>query len=102
VSKIYLREHLVRYTIRRALNLPVDDIDLASIVGSSLLPVMRKVVAYVACRLVFEKNNHLRCGLCGRGPFTKRGLYLHLTRVHTNEILRLIDEKYNKYAEKPG
>ncbi len=100
MSKMYLKEELVRYIIRKALDLPVDDIDLYGIVGSSLYPIMRRIVGYVSRQLVTERNGHLRCGLCGRGPFTKRGLYLHLTRVHTTDILAMIDEKYREYSEK--
>ncbi|MET1160313.1 MAG: hypothetical protein ABWW65_05075 [Thermoprotei archaeon] len=92
---VFRKNDLVRYTIRKALGLSVDDIELASIVGTTNLPSMRRAVSHVADKLVTEKNGHLRCGLCGRGPFTRRGLYLHLTRVHSEEILELI----NSYIE---
>jgi len=98
LSKIYLKHELVRYIIRRALGLPVDDIDLIDIVGSTDYPVMKRVVDSISSKLITEKNNHLRCGLCGKGPFTKRGLYLHMMRIHFNDILGLVDEKIKEYS----
>jgi hypothetical protein len=92
LSKVFLKDELVRYVVRRALNLPVDDMDLVDIVGTNDYPVMKRVIDTLASRLVVYKNNTMRCGLCGRGPFTKRGLYLHLIRVHRDDILGLIDE----------
>jgi len=97
MSKIYYRDQLVKHIIRKSLGLNVDDLDLASIVGTSNIPVMRRIVDDIASKIVVFKNNNLRCGICGRGPFTKRGLYLHLTRLHVNDILAMIDEEYAKY-----
>jgi len=93
LSRVFLKDELVRYVIRRALGLQVDDLELASITGTTDYPRMKRAVDSVASVLITTKNEHLRCGICGRGPFTKRGLYLHLIRVHYNDILKLIDEK---------
>ena len=30
------------------------------------------------------------CVLCGRGPFTRKGYYLHLKRIHSEDILDLV------------
>jgi len=100
LTSTYLKDQLVRYVVRKALDLPIDDIELQRIVGSTQYPIMRKVVGYITRRLVIEKNQHLRCGLCNKGPFTKRGLYLHLMRVHKEDILKMIDEKYAEYSKK--
>jgi len=93
LSRIYLKDELVKYVVRRALGLQVDDLELASITGTSEYPHMKRAVDAVASTLVTVKNTHLRCGLCGRGPFTKRGLYLHIIRVHRDDIIKLIDER---------
>jgi hypothetical protein len=34
----------------------------------------------------------LYCSLCGKGPFTPKGLYLHIVRVHSTEVERIVDE----------
>ena len=99
LSKTFLKNELVRYTIRKALDLPVDDISLRNIVGSTSYPIMRRVVNHVASRLVILKNNHIRCGICGKGPFTKRGLYLHMIRIHVNDILKMIDDALEEKRE---
>jgi hypothetical protein len=35
----------------------------------------------------------LHCGLCGKGPFSRKGLYLHLLRIHRYEVKSLIAEE---------
>ena len=40
-----------------------------------------------------EKLNTIYCELCGKGPFTRKGYYLHLIRVHSSEILSLVEEE---------
>ena len=43
-----------------------------------------------------ERNGLLWCRLCHKGSFTKRGLYLHLVRVHNYEIKTLIEEELRR------
>ncbi len=94
-----LSDRLLKFIVKRAVGLPADDIDLQKIVGSSKYTLMRKAVGTVATTIVTEKNGHLRCGLCGKGPFTRRGLYLHLIRIHGNEILSMVEEKYEELVK---
>ncbi|ADI32130.1 hypothetical protein Shell_1025 [Staphylothermus hellenicus DSM 12710] len=94
-----LANRLIKYVVRRAVGLPADDLELQRIVGSSRYIIMRKAVGEVASTIVTEKNGHLRCGICLRGPFTRKGLYLHLIRVHGNEILSMIEEKYREISK---
>ena len=46
---------------------------------------------------VTDSRGILRCGLCGKGPFTRKGLYLHLRRVHIDVVeqiaKRVFEEK---------
>ncbi len=44
------------------------------------------------------RSSTIYCALCGRGPFTRKGYYLHLVRVHYSEILHLVREE----AERAG
>lgn len=47
----------------------------------------------VSSQLVTEKKGLPRCGLCGKGPFTKKGLYLHLLRIHLDDIRLMIEDE---------
>jgi hypothetical protein len=38
----------------------------------------------------------LYCVLCGRGPFTRKGYYLHLIRIHYYEILELVRDEIER------
>jgi len=93
---IFLKEELIKYVVRKALSLSTDDFELRSIVGTTRYVVMKYVVNSISEKLVSEKNNHLRCGLCGKGPFTKRGLFLHLLRIHKADIIEMLDKKYRE------
>lgn len=100
VSVEAIANRLVEYVARKASGLPVDDIDLHRITGSSRYPIMRKVVNIVASNIVVIQKGLIRCGICGKGPFTRRGFYLHLTRVHRNEIISMITENYEYLAKR--
>lgn len=45
-----------------------------------------KVAVKVAKKIRAEKKGLLYCGICGMGSFTRRGLFLHLVRVHFDEV----------------
>ena len=72
---------IVKYVARKAVGLPVDDMDLRRLTGSVLYPVMREAVNRVAREIVVTRNGLLRCNICGKGPFTRRGLYLSLIHI---------------------
>ncbi|MCE4609103.1 MAG: hypothetical protein F7C36_01815 [Desulfurococcales archaeon] len=40
-----------------------------------------------------ERLDAIYCELCGKGPFTRKGYYLHLIRVHSSEIQSLVEEE---------
>ncbi|MEB2837407.1 MAG: hypothetical protein GSR80_000795 [Desulfurococcales archaeon] len=48
-------------------------------------------VKNVALRVVVERGGALYCGICGRGPYRRKGLYLHLKRIHGDDILDLVE-----------
>ena len=43
-------------------------------------------------------GDSIYCALCGKGPFTRKGYYLHLSRVHYHEILRLVRDESEHVA----
>ena len=60
---------------------------------SGFSEIQMRAIRAVASILSYEKNGLLRCGLCNKRPFTKKGLYLHLIRVHYDEIKGLLEEE---------
>ncbi len=87
---------IVEYVARLAVGLPVDEGDLRRISGSMLFPIVREAVGHVASEIVTTRNGLLRCNICGKGPFTRRGLYLHLIRVHRYDIIGYVEDEYNR------
>lgn len=99
MSVTTIASKLVEYVARLAAGLPTDDSDLRRISGSVLYPVMREVVRRVAANIVTTKNDLPRCNICGKGPFTRRGLYLHLIRVHRYDIIAFTEEEYKRLMQ---
>jgi hypothetical protein len=89
-----LKYKLVRFTAKKAAGFPADDIELERTVGSSEYLYMRRAVGLVSSRIIDDRDGHIYCGICGRGPFTKRGFYLHLIRMHGEEIYDMIIKEY--------
>lgn len=38
-------------------------------------------------------NGLYYCRLCGRGPLSRKGLYLHIVRLHLEEVKRILEEE---------
>ncbi len=45
-----------------------------------------------------DEKDAIYCKICGKGPFTRKGYYLHLTRVHSDEILQLVEEEAERIS----
>lgn len=41
-------------------------------------------------------EDSIYCVICRRGPFTKRGYYLHLVRVHGSLIRQMIEDEIRR------
>ncbi len=55
---------------------------------------MRRKIDEIVSRIVkYNDKGLIRCGLCGRGTFTRRGFYLHIIRVHRDDIIEMLKEK---------
>lgn len=86
-------EKLVEVTARYASKINVKDEEIEKLVGLSSKVIAKKASQKVAFWLVDQKETLLYCKLCGKGPFTKKGLYLHLTRLHKEEIKGMLMEE---------
>ncbi len=50
-----------------------------------------EAIRNVGAQLRDERMGSLICPICGKGPFTKRGYYLHLTRTHYYHLINLVE-----------
>ncbi|MDK6028459.1 hypothetical protein QPL79_03700 [Ignisphaera sp. 4213-co] len=88
---------IVEYVARKAASL-TQKYDLDDLVSPSIVPMFEKSVEKMASALV-KRGSGLRCNLCDKGPFTKRGMYLHLIRVHAKDIEIMVQEELRKLLE---
>lgn len=91
-----LSERLIEFVARAASRISYDQRKLAAISGSSMYKIIINVVNRVADFVSEERNGLLWCRLCRKGSFTKRGLYLHLVRVHSFEIKDIIEDELRR------
>ncbi len=91
-----LASKLVPYVARIAAGIRVDRKKIEEIAGPSMARIALEVIDRVVPWIVTTRNGLLRCGLCGKGPFTKRGLYLHLIRVHQADIRYMIEDELER------
>ncbi len=88
-----LAERLIEFTARRASGIQLDIEKLQAITGPSMLDIVLGTIDAVAKEATNVRRGLLYCGLCNKGPYTKRGMYLHLVRVHRYELkVMLLDE----------
>jgi hypothetical protein len=55
-------------------------------------------IRHVGMQLRDERNGVLVCPICSRGPFTKRGYFLHLTRTHYSQLIDLVEVEADRIA----
>lgn len=88
---------LTEYVARKAAFLN-QKYELRDLVAPSIAPMMDRVIDKITITIV-RRNGGLWCNLCEKGPFTKRGLYLHLIRVHMKDIEYMIKDELKKLLE---
>ena len=75
---------------------------IASGIGGVKLEVlsntMMEAIRLTASRLVHDRDGVLYCRLCGRGPFTPKGMYLHLTRLHQSELISMVNSEFERLS----
>lgn len=86
-----ISERLVEHVARSAAGISVSLEKISYIVGSRRAQTVYEIVENLGSRVALTRSNGvLYCGLCRKGPFTKRGLYLHLVRRHRYDIKQLV------------
>ncbi len=63
-------------------------------------PVLARhlVLAVREVGLRLRTREPMYCALCGRGPFTRKGYYLHLKRIHSEDILEFVKLEAQRIA----
>lgn len=89
-------EKLIDITAKRASRIALKEDEIVRVVGYSSKQIAQNAVDRVAFWLSNEENHLLYCKLCNKGPFTKRGLFLHLTRIHRQEIKTMLEDEIKK------
>ncbi|MEB3780391.1 MAG: hypothetical protein GSR85_09230 [Desulfurococcales archaeon] len=59
---------------------------------------VKKAIGNVGLRLRTLREGVYYCGICEKGPFTKKGYFLHLTRLHYDYILELVEDEAERIA----
>lgn len=88
---------LIEYVARKA-SLLNQKYELKELVSPSIAPMMDKAVDKIVTTIA-KRNGGLRCNLCDKGPFTKRGFYLHLLRMHSKDVEFMVKEEIKKLLE---
>ena len=79
---------LAKVAIKLASGVSLNEEEKTSISENEL-----KVAVKVAKKIRAEKKGLLYCGICGMGSFTRRGLFLHLARVHFDEVRNMVSDE---------
>ncbi len=93
-------EKLIVPTVKVACGFKVDEEELVRLVGFAMAPTSRDIMEKVSFWLIDSQGNVLKCRICDRGPFTKKGLFLHLTRIHQDDIRALIGDELRRALRK--
>lgn len=89
---------MIEYIARKA-SLLNQRYEIDDLVAPSIAPAVDRSMERIAMTLV-KRDGGLWCNVCSRGPFTKRGLYLHLIRVHAKDIELMIREEMRRILDK--
>lgn len=87
-----LSEKLIDVVIRTAVGFKVRNFKVKT--GSSgFEKVVIRAIEYSSKSLIRVVDNRFYCCLCGKGPYTRKGVYLHLLRMHKYEIKNMIRDE---------
>ena len=62
---------------------------LGYLVASDADEKLMAIARGLAARLASFDGASYHCGMCGKGPFTRKGLYLHIRRVHYEQLVEV-------------
>ena len=88
-------DRLAEMVIRKAVGYENNIRD--ALFPQSLSSFIEHILETLPMEIVEKEDNIYRCKLCGKGPFTRKGLYLHLKRVHIDQIIHMIKSELDYY-----
>lgn len=86
-------EKLVEIAAKLASRMHVEDEEFEKVVSLGMLEIAKATAMVVATHVSREVNGLIYCNLCSKGPFTKKGMFLHITRVHRDEVKALLEQE---------
>ena len=89
-------ESLIDLTIKASAKMNVNDNEIEVAAGKVLFRFAKTAIYSVVNIVTREISGVLYCNLCGRGPFTKKGMFLHLSRSHRGEIRSIFEKELEK------
>ncbi len=99
------RKGLVRLVARYVAGLSIDRNFIEENTPPGAEGVITNILDDIKSQVLETKQGLMICRLCGKGPFTKTGLYLHLLRRHGDDLVHLVMERVDeriRVARKTG
>ncbi|MEM1622712.1 MAG: hypothetical protein QW780_00215 [Sulfolobales archaeon] len=87
-----LSEKLIDVVIRVAVGFKVRNFRLKA-TSLSFEEAVSKAIEYSSKQIVRILDKQFYCNLCGKGPYTRKGMYLHLLRTHKYDIKNIVREE---------
>jgi hypothetical protein len=53
----------------------------------NFVQALMKLYEYISPQFVYKNNHYYYCRICNKGPYTKKGVLLHVFRSHTDFIV---------------
>lgn len=86
-----ISEKLIDVVIRRAVGFKIRNFKIKAS-SSAFEQIVLRAIESTSKYLVNKSGMQLYCNICGKGPYTRKGMYLHLLRTHKYEIKNMIKE----------
>lgn len=86
-----ISEELIDVVIRKAVGFKIRNFKIRSS-SSTFEQIILRAIESTSKYLVHKSDMQLYCNICGKGPYTRKGMYLHLLRTHKYEIKSMIKE----------
>ncbi len=94
----YMIRKLVEYLARKTASM-IQKYRLEDLVGALAAQHLERSFDRISISIAKESGGTFWCRLCDKGPFTKRGFYLHLIRVHYGDLQYLVEEELRRVLE---
>ncbi|MDT7889344.1 MAG: hypothetical protein RQ885_10275 [Desulfurococcales archaeon] len=75
---------------------PLDTRKISSRVCEEFLSAITRVAGVI----IYRKGSSIYCRICGNGPYTRKGAYLHLLRKHLKDIEDILSEELERVASR--